>query len=227
MDSIDLSALSLIDRDITLGAATPTEPCAWWQMLIMIEDEISRSRSTLFRLVHPHGSSSHVGHYLSLYRNPRFNDYLLAKWLTAGGAMGMAGQRYLPPLVRQMLGHKPIKATVRPKSAQRAAPPSRQQPFMTPPRPARELKAATAPKPHILYDTAYQRALQCDDSNLDDYLQMVVDKHSSNSPVKDKDEEVTQNMAGNRIRFLQYLQQQRRADELPFAKMHVGSSKTC
>lgn len=92
----------------------------WWQILVLIEDEMHRAKTGGFIQVHPvlptRPLPSRVPvanvvadimspvlypgeYYLSLYRNARFHDHLLYKWLSLGGCRGKAGQRYLPRYV--------------------------------------------------------------------------------------------------------------------------------
>lgn len=64
-----------------------------WLLLLMVEDEFSRAKSSRFHLVHPLPSS--CTHYTSLYRNGRFSDHLLAKWIMTGGSRG-SNRQYIP-----------------------------------------------------------------------------------------------------------------------------------
>jgi hypothetical protein len=64
-----------------------------WLLLLMAEDEFARSRSTHFTLVHP--TQATVERYLGLYRNHRFSDHLLARWVSEGGFNGPL-RRYIP-----------------------------------------------------------------------------------------------------------------------------------
>jgi hypothetical protein len=59
----------------------------------MAEDEFARARSTQFTRVHPQPISA--AHYVGLYKNCRFADHLLAKWIIEGGSSG-ALKKYLP-----------------------------------------------------------------------------------------------------------------------------------
>ena len=59
---------------------------------------MARARSTGFVLCHPLSES--VLHYLTLYRNPRFSDHLLARWLIAGASRG-AHAGIVGPLLKQ------------------------------------------------------------------------------------------------------------------------------
>jgi hypothetical protein len=71
--------------------ATPIDSI--WMIILMIEDEFSRAASTKFTLLHPVPVS--VQYYLSLYRNARFSDHLLAKWVLNNGMHGPLRQ-YVP-----------------------------------------------------------------------------------------------------------------------------------
>lgn len=70
-----------IDMDTVL--ASQENVC----QLLMIEDELSRARSTDFELVHPVRET--LLSYLKLYRSPKFADHLLARWLLSGGSGGI------------------------------------------------------------------------------------------------------------------------------------------
>lgn len=65
-----------------------------WTMLLMIEDELTRAKSTRFHTVHP--TAQKAGHYTQLYRNCRFSDHLLAKWVISGGSRGQL-KKHMPP----------------------------------------------------------------------------------------------------------------------------------
>ena len=65
-----------------------------WLLLLMSEDEMARSTSTQFRLLHP--TSSTCVHYNRLYKNQRFSDHLLAKWVLEGQSSG-ASRGLIPP----------------------------------------------------------------------------------------------------------------------------------
>ena len=54
--------------------------------LLLIEDEIERSLSTGFRLLHPLKDS--VLNYITLYTRPQFSDHLLSQWILSGGSIG-------------------------------------------------------------------------------------------------------------------------------------------
>lgn len=73
------------------------EYCNWWQMLLMIEDEFARSNSSGFKLIHP--TPQKASHYTSLFRNSRFSDQMLAKWVEIGGIGGRA-VHHLPNEIR-------------------------------------------------------------------------------------------------------------------------------
>lgn len=51
--------------------------------------------------------SREASFYITLYRNPRFCDHLLLKWLSLGGMLGQA-RKFLPPFVKQLLMHYPV-----------------------------------------------------------------------------------------------------------------------
>ena len=61
----------------------------------MIEDEIGRAKSTKYHLVHPKPSTA--AYYTTLYRNCRFSDHLLAKWVMGGGSTGDHFRHLIPP----------------------------------------------------------------------------------------------------------------------------------
>jgi hypothetical protein len=65
-----------------------------WLLLLMTEDEIDRAKSSFFRIVHPIAST--VCHYLPLYKNPRFSDHLLAKWILGDMSNTLQNRRIIP-----------------------------------------------------------------------------------------------------------------------------------
>lgn len=72
---------------------------AVWYMLLMIEDELDRSKSSKFHCIHP--TASTVMQYLPLYKNTRFSDHLLARWVLDRGMDGPLRPfipRYLRPV---------------------------------------------------------------------------------------------------------------------------------
>jgi hypothetical protein len=122
-ENIDLEALSAQSgQQLSNEGGGNGGNSSWWQILVLIEDEMHRAKSGGFIQVHPilptralpaslklspefivAGLSSPVPHtgeyYLSLYRNARFHDHLLYKWLSLGGCRGQAGQKFLPRYV--------------------------------------------------------------------------------------------------------------------------------
>lgn len=95
ISSIDLEILSKnTDKIVSKNS------CCWWQLLLQIEDEIERSKSSKFKILYPKLNNIH--YYLNLFRNTRFSDHLLAKWIELGGIKGKAFQ-YLPPHVKMLL----------------------------------------------------------------------------------------------------------------------------
>lgn len=136
--TIDLDALSnsANSTSSSTGSSSGTDSggnnagnsSSWWQILLLIEDEMHRARSGGFIQVHPvlpagraaqqaatRGGPSDLladlsspvpaigEYYLSLYRNARFHDHLLYKWLSLGGCRGAAGQRYLPKYLSNVI----------------------------------------------------------------------------------------------------------------------------
>lgn len=120
-ENIDLDALAQSGQ-VSVNGESGNVNSSWWQILVLIEDEMHRAKTGGFIQVHPvlptrplpvsHRApieslladlSSPVPYpgeyYLSLYRNARFHDHLLYKWLSLGGCRGKAGQRYLPRYV--------------------------------------------------------------------------------------------------------------------------------
>jgi len=69
----------------------------------MAEDELQRSRSSKYHLVHP--TPNNASYYNSLYRSCRFSDHLLAHWVMNGGSKGKYA-KYIPTKYRlpQQLG---------------------------------------------------------------------------------------------------------------------------
>jgi hypothetical protein len=78
-------------KSIDFSAVAASESS--WLLLLMAEDEFARSRSTHFTLVHP--TQATAERYLGLYRNHRFSDHLLARWVSEGGFNGPL-RRYIP-----------------------------------------------------------------------------------------------------------------------------------
>ena len=64
-----------------------------WLLLLSCEDEFSRAASTQFYQAHP--SQKNALHYCSLYRNSRFSDHMLARWVLDNGSLG--SHKYLIP----------------------------------------------------------------------------------------------------------------------------------
>ena len=85
--------------------------CSWWQLLLLVEDEISRSKSSGFQILHPVRDKGSF--YSSLFRNPRFSDHLLVRWIELGGIRGKA-LNYLPSEIRSFF---PTPKPSRPSSA--------------------------------------------------------------------------------------------------------------
>lgn len=77
----------------TIDFSTISSSDASWLLLLMAEDEFARARSTQFTRVHPQPISA--AHYVGLYKNCRFADHLLAKWIIEGGSSGSL-KKYLP-----------------------------------------------------------------------------------------------------------------------------------
>lgn len=65
-----------------------------WLMLLMIEDEIDRAKSTFFKLCHP--TTSSIDKYLPLYSAPRFSDHLLAKWVMTKMSHNKSNAKLIP-----------------------------------------------------------------------------------------------------------------------------------
>ena len=88
------------------GLGEENEPA--WLLLLMAENEIRRSESTRFHLVHP--TPMAAGYYTTLYKCGRFSDHLLAKWVANGGSKGMYG-KFIPQrfLTEEMLKQRSAK----------------------------------------------------------------------------------------------------------------------
>lgn len=66
-------------------AALGNTDCAW-MLLLTCEDEFDRAASTEFQRVHP--TADNLVHYCSLYRNGRFSDHMLGRWVIENGSKG-------------------------------------------------------------------------------------------------------------------------------------------
>jgi tubulin polyglutamylase TTLL4 len=66
---------------------------AVWMMLLMVEDEIDRCKSTQFIQAHPTPTTAE--HYNRLYFSSRFSDHLLARWVIDGGSKGVL-RKFIP-----------------------------------------------------------------------------------------------------------------------------------
>ncbi len=99
-NTVDFSSLKDIDE------MCGYDYCNWWQMLLMIEDEFSRSKSSGFQLIHP--TPQKASFYTNLYRNSRFSDQMLAKWVEMGGLRGRA-MSFLPASVRSNFPKQSIR----------------------------------------------------------------------------------------------------------------------
>jgi hypothetical protein len=99
------------DLSFQVNGSTSSNSCSWWQMILLIEDEIARSKTGGFRLLHPIKESGSF--YTSLFRNPRFSDHLLTRWLEIGGIRGK-GLGFLPAEVRSYF---PMPKSSRPSSS--------------------------------------------------------------------------------------------------------------
>lgn len=66
-------------------------------MILLIEDEMARAKTSGFNMIHP--TRIKGSWYSSLFRNPRFTDHLLVRWIELGGIRGKAIQ-YLPNEVK-------------------------------------------------------------------------------------------------------------------------------
>jgi len=84
VDSVDI--LSLGDTDSS------------WLLLLMIEDELLRAKSSKFHVVHP--TTLNAAYYTNLYKNCRFSDHLLANWvlndMSEGKYASLIPTRYRP-----------------------------------------------------------------------------------------------------------------------------------
>lgn len=67
---------------------------AAWYMLLMVEDEFDRAEQSKFRRLHP--AENTVDLYIELYKNARFSDQLLGKWLKGGMSGGKENNKFLP-----------------------------------------------------------------------------------------------------------------------------------
>ena len=85
-----------IPAKVDMNAAL-SKPLSLLQLL-MIEEEMARALSSGFALCHPKCSSTL--HYLTLYRNPRFSDHFLSRWLISGGSRGTYAPLVYPLLKR-------------------------------------------------------------------------------------------------------------------------------
>jgi hypothetical protein len=99
------------DLSFQVNGSSSNNSCSWWQMILLIEDEIARSKTGGFRLLHPIKESGSF--YTSLFRNPRFSDHLLTRWLEIGGIRGK-GLGFLPAEVRSYF---PMPKSSRPSSS--------------------------------------------------------------------------------------------------------------
>jgi hypothetical protein len=77
--------------NIDISALGGNDSC--WLLLLMAEDEFSRAQSTQFTRAHP--TVPGAAHYAGLYRNARFSDHLLARWVVGGGSAGPL-KKYIP-----------------------------------------------------------------------------------------------------------------------------------
>eukprot|EP00597_Dinobryon_sp_UTEXLB2267_P010034 CAMPEP_0170104660 /NCGR_PEP_ID=MMETSP0020_2-20130122/4274_1 /TAXON_ID=98059 /ORGANISM="Dinobryon sp., Strain UTEXLB2267" /LENGTH=857 /DNA_ID=CAMNT_0010328565 /DNA_START=495 /DNA_END=3068 /DNA_ORIENTATION=+ len=84
--------------NVDLSSLGNNESC--WLLLLMVEDELARAESSQFHVVHP--TANTAAYYTTLYRNCRFSDHLLAKWIQGGGSNGEYRQ-YIP---RRFLGRE-------------------------------------------------------------------------------------------------------------------------
>jgi hypothetical protein len=98
-NAVDFSSLKDLEENCGL------DYCNWWQMLLMIEDEFARSKSSGFQLIHP--TIQKASHYTSLFRNSRFSDQMLAKWVELGGIAGRA-ITHLPTSIRLHLNRRGV-----------------------------------------------------------------------------------------------------------------------
>lgn len=80
-------------RNISNGPSTSNSNDSSWILLLMIEDEFNRMKSTRFQCLHPIPVT--CAHYNTLYRNHRFADHLLAKWVLDGMSTGI-NRQYIP-----------------------------------------------------------------------------------------------------------------------------------
>lgn len=60
----------------------------------MVEDEFDRASTSKFLRIHPEPRS--VQRYLKMYKNPRFSDHMLAKWVLGGLSAGRDNKKILP-----------------------------------------------------------------------------------------------------------------------------------
>jgi hypothetical protein len=82
-----------------------------WLLLLTCEDEFARAASTQFHRAHPEPDT--VLHYCSLYRNSRFSDHMLGRWVLERGPVGplrgLIPLRYLHCIPAQPAAPKPYR----------------------------------------------------------------------------------------------------------------------
>ena len=79
-------------RNINLASLGQAD--AAWYMLLMVEDEFDRAEQSKFQKLHPALES--IDRYMPLYKNARFSDQLLGKWLKGGMSEGKGKRLFLP-----------------------------------------------------------------------------------------------------------------------------------
>ena len=109
-------------RNISNGPSSSNSNDSSWILLLMIEDEFNRMKSTKFQCLHPIPTT--CVHYNRLYRNHRFADHLLAKWVLDGMSTGI-NRQYIPSkfltsdtsISATSKAKRTNKTVIRPKSA--------------------------------------------------------------------------------------------------------------
>ena len=67
---------------------------AAWYMLLMAEDEFDRAEKSKFQKLHP--SVESIDRYIALYKNARFSDQLLGRWVLGGMSQGKLNRTIIP-----------------------------------------------------------------------------------------------------------------------------------
>jgi tubulin polyglutamylase TTLL4 len=81
-------------RNINMHTLSMGNGDAAWYMLLMVEDEFDRAEQSKFQKLHPAPES--IDRYMALYKNARFSDQLLGRWVLGGSSGGKENKRVLP-----------------------------------------------------------------------------------------------------------------------------------